>query len=117
MWVLAGLFSLSAGLLFGWAFAVGFLFGSAIAYVNFHWLEQVVSAVADKTTGTGRAQSSRGVVLRFLMRYVVIAVGAYAIFKISPESLYGLLAGLFLPVAAIACEAAWEVIVALRRGI
>ena len=47
-------------------------------------------------------------VLRFLLRYVLMALGAYVIFTVSPASLYGLFAGLFLPVAAIACEATYE---------
>ena len=46
--------------------------------------------------------------MRFLLRYVLMALGAYVIFTVSPASLYGLFAGLFLPVAAIACEAAYE---------
>jgi hypothetical protein len=42
---------------------------------------------------------------------------AYGILTVSPVSLYGLLAGLFLPVVAIACEAAYEAYMALARGI
>jgi hypothetical protein len=34
----------------------------------------------------------------------------------SRESLYGFLGGLFLAVAAILCEAVYELFVALRRG-
>jgi len=56
------------------------------------------------------------VVLRFLLRYVLMALGAYVIFAVSRASLYGLLAGMFLPVAAIAGEAAYELWVALARG-
>ena len=46
-----------------------------------------------------------------------MGLAAYGILTVSPASLYGLLAGLFLPVAAIACEAAYEVYVALARGL
>ena len=84
-----------------------------VAYLNFYWLKQVVTALADRATQSGQAHSSRGVVLRFLLRYVLMALGAYVIFTVSPASLYGLFAGLFLPVAAIACEAAYETWVAL----
>ncbi len=55
--------------------------------------------------------------VRFLLRYVLMGVGAYVILSVSPASLYGFLAGLFLPVAAIACEAAYELYVALARGV
>jgi len=101
---------------FGTTVTAGFLLGCAIAFVNFHWLKRVVSALADRATATGERQSTRGVVLRFLLRYFLIALGAYAIFKISQDSLYGLLAGLFLPVGAILMEAVYELYVALRRG-
>jgi hypothetical protein len=68
-------------------------------------------------TRSGRSESGSGAVVRFLLRYGLIAAAAYAILKISAWSLYGMLAGLFLPVAAIACEAIYEAYVALRRGL
>ena len=102
---------------FGAAVGAGFLVGGAIAFLNFHWLERVVSALADRATATGKRQSGKGVVLRFLLRYFLIALGAYAIFKISRNGLYGLLSGLFLPVGAILVEALYELYAALRRGV
>ena len=96
--------------------ALGFACGSAVAYLNFFWLKRVVTALADRATQSGETQSSQGVVLRFLLRYVLMGLGAYVIFTVSPASLYGLLAGLFLPVAAIACEAAYELWVALAKS-
>jgi hypothetical protein len=102
---------------YGWRVALGFVFGCAVAYLNFHWLKRVVAALADRATESGQSQSSRGMVLRFLLRYALMALGAYVIFSVSPASLSGLFAGLFLPVAAIACEAAYEGWVALVRGI
>jgi ATP synthase I subunit len=116
MLVLAVGLSATAWLRYGWRIAVGFACGSAVAYLNFHWLKRVVIALADRATESGQTQSSQGVVLRFLLRYVLIGLGAYVIFTVSRASLYGLFAGLFLPVAAIACEAAYELWVALARG-
>jgi hypothetical protein len=101
---------------FGWRVAVGFACGCAIAYLNFHWLERVVSALADRATQTAYKQSSGGIVFRFLVRYFLMAAAAYAIFSVSRASLYGLFAGLFLPVGGIACEAAFELYMALARG-
>jgi hypothetical protein len=101
----------------GWRMALGLACGCAIAYLNFHWLKRGVEGLADRIVATGKSHSSRGIVVRFLVRYVLMAVGAYGILTVSPASLYGLLAGLFLPVAAIACEAAYEAYVALARGI
>lgn len=102
---------------FGWKVGIGLAVGCVIAWVNFYWLKQVVSALADRVTSTGRPQSSSGVVARFLLRYALIVLAGYAIFSVSRDSLYGLLGGLFLTVAAILCEAVYEVVVALRRGL
>jgi hypothetical protein len=117
MVVLALILSAAGWLRFGWRIALGFACGCAIAYLNFHWLERVVSALADRATQTAYKQSSGGIVFRFLVRYFLMAAAAYAIFSVSPASLYGLLAGLFLPVGGIACEAAYEVYGALARGL
>ena len=117
MIVLAVGLSAAAWWRYGGRVALGFACGCAVAYLNFHWLKRVVSALADRATESGRTHSSQGVVLRFLLRYVLMGLGACVIFTVSPASLYGLFAGLFLPVAAIACEAAYEAWVALARGI
>jgi hypothetical protein len=102
---------------FGWRPAVGFAFGCVIAYVNFHWLKRVIAGFADRATGATTSQSGQGIVFRFLLRYVLMALGAYVILTVSPASLNGLLAGLFLPVAAIGCEAVYELYAALARGV
>ena len=110
-------FTAAAWFRFGWRIALGFACGCAIAYLNFHWLERVVTALADRVTSTGQPQSGRGVVARFLLRYLLMAIVAYAIFSVSPASLYGLFAGLFLPVAGIACEAVYELYSAYNRAL
>ena len=102
---------------FGLRVAVGLAFGCLIAYVNFYWLKRAIAGFVDRATGADTSQSGSGIVFRFLLRYVLMAVGAYVILTVSPASLHGLLAGLFLPVGAILCEAAYEVYAALARGI
>ncbi|MGA8150033.1 MAG: ATP synthase subunit I [Terriglobales bacterium] len=117
MIALALIFSGAVWWRFGWRSALGFACGGAIAYLNFHWLEQVVGALADRATQSAHRRSSGGVVFRFLLRYFLMALAAYAIFSVSPASLNGLFAGLFLPVAGIVCEAAYEIYGALSRGL
>jgi small-conductance mechanosensitive channel len=117
MVVLAPLLAAAAWYRFGLRPAAGLAFGCVIAYVNFYWLKRVISGFADRATGGGAPRSGMGIVFRFLLRYVLMAVGAYVILTFSPASLNGLLAGLFLPVAAIACEAAYELYAALARGL
>lgn len=117
MLVLAPVFTVAAWVRFGRSPAVGFLLGCVIAYLNFHWLKSAVSGVADRVTNTGKPQSGKGIVARFLLRYVLLGAAAYAILTSFPASLRGLFAGLFLPVGAIVCEAAYELAVGIRRGI
>jgi hypothetical protein len=102
---------------FGRQPAIGFFCGCIIAYLNFHWLISGVSGLADRVTNTGKSQSGAGTIARFLLRYVLLAGAAYAILTSFPASLRGLFAGLFLPVAAIACEAVYELYVAVTREV
>ncbi|HEX6501803.1 MAG TPA: ATP synthase subunit I [Terriglobales bacterium] len=113
----AVIFTAAAWVRYGWRVALGMALGCAVSYLNFYWLKRVVSAMADRITRTGKGESGKGIVLRFLLRYFLMGLAAYAILSVSPASLYGLLAGLFLPVAAIACEAGYEVYVAVARGL
>ena len=101
---------------FGWRTALGFLLGCVIAYLNFQWLKSGVSGLADRVTNTGKALSGKGIVARFLLRYALLGLAAYAILTSFPASLKGLFAGLFLPVGAIVCEAGYEVYAAIRGG-
>ena len=98
---------------FGWRIGVGFALGAAIAFLNFHWLKKVVSGIADLTLQSGTAASGRSVVQRFLLRYFLMAIVAFVILTVSRKSLYGLFAGLFLPVTAMLCEAGYEAYIAV----
>jgi hypothetical protein len=117
MAVLAPLLAAVSAWRFGWRTALGFACGCAIAYINFDWLKRVIAGFVDRATGAATSESGQGIVFRFLLRYVLMAIGAYVILTVSPASLNGLLAGLFLPVAAIVCEAVYELYAALARGV
>jgi hypothetical protein len=99
-----------------WA-ALGFLLGCVIAYLNFQWLKSGVTGLADRVTSSGKPHSGKGIVARFLLRYALLGAAAYGILISFPASLRGLFAGLFLPVGAIACEAAYELYVAVTREV
>lgn len=116
MIALAAIFFGLAWTRFGWREAAGFMLGSVISYLNFQWLKSGVSGLADRVTNTGKRQSGKGIVARFLLRYALLGVAAYAILTSFPASLRGLFAGLFLPVGAIICEAGYELYAGLTRG-
>ena len=101
---------------YGHGMALSFVLGGGISLVNFYWLKRTLAALVEAVAVRGRKRSSAGIVLRFVLRYVLIAVAAYAIFKSSAMSMYGLCAGLSLPVGAVLIEAAYAIYGALRRG-
>jgi hypothetical protein len=117
MVVLAVIFAVAAWLRFGWPTGLGLVSGCAVSYLNFHWLKRGVNALAEGITRPGRRPPRGGVVLRFALRYLLAGAAAYALFHLAPAALGGFLAGLFLPVGAILCEAVYEVQAALFRGV
>jgi hypothetical protein len=101
---------------YGRGMALSFMLGGVISLINFYWLKRVLAAMVEAVAVHGKRRSAAGILLRFVLRYVLIGVAAYAIFKSSAMSMYGLCAGLSLPVGAVLIEAAYAVYGALRRG-
>jgi len=98
----------------GWKFALAFLLGATLSLLNFRWLERTVYGLSELLIKSPKAQPSGRVVRRFLFRYLLIAVGAYVIFKSSVIAVYGFFAGLSLPVVGVFCEAVYELFTTLR---
>jgi hypothetical protein len=117
MIVLGPLVTMAAWMGWGARAAAGVGLGCAVAFLNFQWLKSGVSGLADRVTNAGKPLSGKGIVARFLLRYVLLGLAAYAILTSFPASLRGMFAGLFLPVGAIVCEAGYELYAAVRRGV
>jgi len=100
----------------GWQFGVGYGLGAVVAAAAMRELELVAAAFSARAAGGNGSESSAHTGLRFLLRYAVAAVAGYVIFTISRAALYGYIAGLFLPVGAMVCEAGYEAWFALRHG-
>ena len=98
----------------GWPTGIGFGLGAAVAYLNFYLLEKGVAGLLKLTIQKGTPVSSRRIVERFLVRYFLMAAVAFVILIVIRDSLYGLFAGLLLPVAAILCEAVYEAYKVIR---
>lgn len=108
MLVLGAASLVTGSIAFGWRIGVGFAVGGGVSFLNFYWLKKVVAGVAAATIQSGKPASSRWVVHRFILRYFLMAMSAFVILTVSRDSLYGFFAGLFLPVAAMLCEAGYE---------
>jgi len=100
---------------YGWIGALGFAAGAAISCINFRSLQRSVESLADRIVNRQSQEKGGRIVLRFLLRYGLVAVVAYAIFKGSSLAFHGFLWGLCLPVAAMMIEAGFEFIAAFRR--
>jgi hypothetical protein len=101
---------------FRWAVVAGFVSGGVVSYVNQRWLEGAIEALGDRITQQQSRERGGIIVVRAMLRYVLIAAGAYVIFSVSLGGLYGFLGGVFVPIAAIACEVIVEIFIALRHG-
>ena len=100
----------AARVAFGLATAAGLFLGCAVACLNILWTERAVNALGKPSQ---RRTSQAGTIFRFVGRYVLMALVSYAILLGYPASFRGLIAGLFLPVVAIACEAGHSVLALL----
>lgn len=100
---------------YGWAGAIGVAAGSAVSYINFRTLIRGVEALGDRIVNRHSKERGWAIVLRFLVRYGLVGIVAYAIFKGSALAFRGFLWGLCLPVAAMMAEAGVEAYVAFRR--
>lgn len=96
--------------------AGGFVAGALLSWINFQSLARGVEGIASRIVDRHSRERGRIVVLRFLLRYVLVAAIAYAIFKGSTQAFRGFLFGVCLPVAAMLMEAAYEGYWAFRRG-
>ena len=80
--------------------------GAVLSYINFHWLKQAIDFVVLQGAQGG---GSRGVALRFVARYALIAVFLYVTIRSSALELIFVFAGLLVYVAAILIECVSEV--------
>ena len=100
---------------YGWVGPIGVAAGAAVSYINFRTLIRGVEALGDRIVNQESKERGWAVVARFLVRYGLVGIAAYAIFKGSALAFRGFLWGLSLPVAAMMVEAGVEAWVAFRR--
>jgi len=98
----------------GWKAGGSFILGALIAVINFQWLQSSVQKVITTLlAGTGKRPR---IWHKLLLRYVLLAVVVYAIFKGYSLHIPAFLMGLLLPVLACMCEAIYEALVAFRHA-
>lgn len=100
---------------FGVVAAAGFAAGGFVSWLNLRSLAAGVRGLADRIVNQRSTERGSVVISRFLLRYLLVGVIAYGIFKGSRVAFHGFLWGLTLPVAGMLAEAAYEAFVAFRR--
>ena len=91
----------------GWFHACGFALGAGLSALNFRWLKAAVDALGvaaanQPVRGQGR------LVAKFVLRYALIGVTAYVIFRTSVLSLPAFLGGLFVFAAGVLAEMVYQ---------
>lgn len=87
--------------------AAGFASGAILSWINFRWMKQGVGALARLSVaqaGSPRAQVPASVYLKFVGRYALLIVAAYAILRSFKPPAASLLAGFFTIIAAVLTE-------------
>jgi ATP synthase I chain len=101
---------------FGVIAAAGFAAGGFVSWLNFRSLVSGAQGLAERIVNQHSSERGSVVISRFLLRYVLVGVIAYGIFKGSPVAFRGFLWGLTVPVAGMLVEAGYEAFIAFRRS-
>ena len=124
IWILAVVGTVAFWLWKGAGWAGGFAVGAALSALSFQWMKTAISTIADAITVAAATASSEashsprsrsaGAVARFVLRYALIALAGYVIFRSSVLSLAAFFAGLFVGIAAVLVEVAYQVYLGFR---
>ena len=100
----------------GWRPAAGVALGAALAWLNFRWLKQGVTAFVKVSTAQANSERVRvpvSVYAKFFGRFALLLLVVYVILSRSLLPVAAVLGGLFAVVAAVMIELMWEL---LRTG-
>lgn len=84
-------------------FMLGLVLGGGLALLNYKWLHSSVRAVL----ATGNQKAPPGTMIKFVVRWLMIAGAAWAANKTGYFDAVAILAGLFAPAVAVMIEAAY----------
>jgi ATP synthase I chain len=97
----------------GWRPAGGVALGAALAWLNFRWLKQGVTALVRLSTaqaGSEHARVPMVVYAKFFGRFALLLIVVYAILSHSLLPVAAVVGGLFAVVAAVMIELMWELV-------
>lgn len=112
--IIAGLV---AAFLHRWDWSGGLVLGSGLGWLNFRWLRRGVEALtsaASSQPGSEKRRGSAATYLAALLRYALIGLSVYVIFKYLHVPLVSIVLGLCALAAAIIAASVWEILQADR---
>lgn len=95
--------TVAAALLADWRFVLGLVLGGGLALLNYKWLNSSLRGIV----GAGNAKAPPGTMIKFVVRWLVIAALAWAANRTGYVDAVAILAGLFAPAVAILIEGAY----------
>jgi hypothetical protein len=97
----------------GWRPGSGVALGAGLAWLNFRWLKQGVSALVKISTTQTRSDRARvplGIYAKFFGRFALLLAAVYVILSHSWLPVAAVFGGLFAVVAAVMTELMWELV-------
>jgi hypothetical protein len=97
----------------GWRPGAGVALGAALAWLNFRWLKQGVTAIVKVSTAQRNSEHARvpvSIYVKFFGRFALLLVVVYVILSRSWLPVAAVLGGLFAVVAAVMIELMWELV-------
>jgi len=91
-------------------FMLGLVLGGGLALLNYKWLHSSLRAAL----GAGNEKAPPGTMIKFVVRWLVIAAVAWAANRTGYFDAVAILAGLFAPALAVMIEAAYVAYKAFR---
>ena len=102
----------------GWRPGAGVALGAALAWLNFRWLKQGVTALVKLSTAQANSEHARvpvSIYAKFFGRFALLLVGVYVILSRSWLPVAAVLGGLFAVVGAVMIELMWELVRSRRE--
>ncbi len=99
--------AIAAGIFWSAKAGAGIAAGAVLSWINYRWMKQGIGALARLSTAQAGAEKPRvptSVYMKFLGRYALLIVAAYAILRGFSLPAASFIAGLFAVVAAVLVE-------------
>jgi hypothetical protein len=92
-------------------FMLGLVLGGGLALLNYKWLHSSLGAVL----AAGNEKAPPGTLIKFVVRWLVIAAAAWAANRTGYFDAVAILAGLFAPAVAVTIEAGYVAYKSLKK--